>query len=153
VPLSDDPVVLRGPGGFARWINRQEDLDVEAARRRIPGLLTFARTFIGEIFEKEFATRISGFPYPARTKAAALSVRLREDKQAQLLVMCVIDICDLEIDQEDEDEEAYLNAILELVERLLARFAEWVDESRLPLLHAEAVKVSEEFEMAAERLR
>lgn len=163
MPLNDDPALLHRPIGFAVSINTAEDLDVDAARRRLPGLLRFARTFIAEILEKEFDTPVAGFPTPARARAAGLSARLKRagpgSEAAQRFVMSVVDICDLEIDrnetsgEEDEDEEAGLDEILELVQRLLGRFADWLDASRLPRLSAEAERARGEFAAASAKLR
>lgn len=162
MPLNDDPALLHRPIGFAVGINTAEDLDVDAARRRLPGLLRFARTFIAEVLEKEFHTPIAGFPIPARSRAAGLSVRLKRDapgsEAAQRFVMSIVDICDLEIDrnetsgEDDEDEEADQDEILELVQRLLSRFADWLDVSRLPRLSAEAERARGELAAASAKL-
>lgn len=53
MPLNDDPALLHRPIGFAVGINTAEDLDVDAARRRLPGLLRFARTFIAEVLDAQ----------------------------------------------------------------------------------------------------
>lgn len=163
MPLNDDPALLRGPIGFAIGINNAEDLNVKEARQRLPGLLKFARTFAAELLEKEFGTPLTGFPIPARARAAALSARLKPDGPASIaarrLVMTIVDICDLEIDwdetsgDEDADEEAYLNEILALIERLLARFAIWIDGRRLPKLAPDAQRAREEFAAASAKLR
>lgn len=163
MPLKDDPAFLRRPVGFAVGINTAESLDVDEARQRLPGLLKFARTFAGELLEKEFDTPLTGFPVPARAKAAGLSTRLKratpESVAARRLVMTVVDICDLEIDRnqtsgdEDEDEDDYFDAILGLIQRLLDRFAEWIDPGRLPRLAQEARRAREEFAAASAKLR
>jgi hypothetical protein len=163
MPLQDDPALLRGPIGFAARINADKELDVDAARQRLPGLLMFARTFIGLVLEEEFDTPLAGFPMPARTRAAGLSSRLRHaapaSEAAQRFVMSVVDICDLEIDRtemsgdEEEDEGADLDEILELVQRLLSRFAEWIDENRLPKLAKQAERARKEFAAASGKLK
>lgn len=163
MPLNDDPEFLRRPLGFAVGINNAESLDVEEARQRLPGLLKFARTFAGELLEKEFDTQLTGFPDPARDKAAALSARLKRDGPeavaAWLLVTTIVDICDLEIDRdetsgdEDQDEDGYFDDILKLIQRLLDRFADWLDPERLPQLAHEAQRACKEFAAASAKLK
>jgi hypothetical protein len=87
MPLNDDPALLRRPLGFAVRINRAENLDVDATRQRLPGLLKFARTFIAEILEKEFDTLIVGFPVPARARAAGLTARLKREDPNSLAAL------------------------------------------------------------------
>jgi hypothetical protein len=98
VPLRDDPAILRGPLGFAIRVNRStSDEELAAARKRIPGLLMFARTFAGQLLEEEFGVSLAGFPIPARTRAAALSARLKREPDAaaaRRLVMAIVDLCD-----------------------------------------------------------
>jgi hypothetical protein len=89
MPLSDDPEFLRRPIGFAVRVNKTEGLDVDEARKRLPGLLKFVRTFAGELF----------------------------------------------------------------VQRLLDRFAAWIDTERLPQLAQEARRASKEFAAASGKLR
>lgn len=162
MPLRDDPALLRGPLRFAARISEDDEFDVDAARQRLPGLLKFARTFFGELLEKEFATTLTGFPVPARGRAAALTARLKRERDATVagrrLVMTVIDLCDLEIDRnetsgDDDDDDAYFDDILDLIQRLLDRFAEWVDPRRLPRLAGEAERAQCEFRAASEKLR
>ena len=163
MPLNDDPALLRRPLGFAVRVNRAENLDVDATRQRLPGLLKFARTFIAEILEKEFDTPIVGFPVPARARAAGLTARLkREDPNSLaslLLVMSIVDICDLEIDRnetsgdESDDEGAELEQILDVLQRLFDRFAAWIDAERLPRLSAEAERACVEFAAASAKLK
>jgi hypothetical protein len=164
MPLKDDPALLRGPTGFAVRVNHAVALDVGDARRRLPGLLKFARTFIAVVLEAEFDTPIAGFPRPARERAAALSARLKRDqpasRRALRLAMCVVDVCDLEIDRhemsgddDDDDQEAYHDEILVMIQRLLDRFGDWIDAERLPQLASEARRARAEFAAACGRLR
>lgn len=74
--------------------------------------------------------------------------------------MSVVDICDFEIDREetsgeddDEDEDAYFGEILNLIQRLLDRFNDWIDTERLPRLGAEADRARGEFAAASAKLR
>jgi len=160
--LNDDPALLLPAIGFAIGINRTEDLQVEDERQRLPGLLKFVRTFAGELLEKEFDTRLTGFPAPARGKVAALSARLKQDasdsRSARRLVMTIIDILDLEIDRdetygdEDDDEDGFFDEILVLMQRLLDRFLAWIDPDRLPKLALEAQQACSEFAIASAKL-
>ena len=160
--LSDDPALLRRPLGFAKRVNDANDADLDDLRERLPGLLKFARTFVAEILEQEFNTPLAGFPTPARARAAALSARLKRDgapAEAQLLVMSIVDLCDLEIDRremsgedDEEDDDAYLEHTIDLLQRLLNRFAAWVDRGRLPALAAEATQTCQQFAAASDRL-
>jgi hypothetical protein len=163
MPLNDDPEFLRRPLGFAVRLNEDEALDVKEARKRLPGLLKFVRTFAGELFEKEFDIYLTGFPIPAREKAAELSIRLKHEgadsTPARLLVTTITDIFDLEIDRHEtsegvyEDEEGYFDEILSLLQRLLDRFVAWVDEDRLPKLAHEAKRASKEFAAASGKIK
>jgi hypothetical protein len=161
--LTDDPALLRRPLGFAERVNAAEEADLGDLRERLPGLLKFARTFVAEILEQEFDTPLAGFPIPARSRAAALSARLKRERapaEAQRLVMCIVDLCDLEIDRremsgedDEEDEDPYREHILDLLQRLLVRFAAWIDRARFPRLAAEAARTSQEFAAASDKLR
>lgn len=161
--LTDDPALLRRPLGFAGRVNAAADADLDDLRDRLPGLLKFARTFVAEILEQEFDTPLAGFPIPARARTAALGARLRRERasaEAQRLVMCIVDLCDLEIDRhemsgedDEEDEGPYRDHILDMLQRLLDRFAAWIDRTRLPKLAAEATRTCREFAAASDRLR
>ncbi|MCP9491534.1 MAG: hypothetical protein MSC31_16915 [Solirubrobacteraceae bacterium MAG38_C4-C5] len=161
--LKDDPALLRRPLGFAGRVNAAEDADLDDLRERLPGLLKFARTFVAEILAQEFNTPLAGFPIPARARAAALGARLKRERaspEAQRLVMSIVDLCDLEIDRremsgedDEEDDDAYREHILDLLQRLLDRFAAWIDRTRLPRLAAEATRTCQQFAAASDRLR
>lgn len=163
MPLKDDPRLLDGPIGFAVRINQEEAADVDAARKRIPGLMQFARTFIAELLEREFELRPTGFPNPTRERVAALTARHRaEGKQsspAQRLLVVIIDICDFDIDREEtsgeedaEEEEKALDKTLDLIGRLLEKFDEWIDSERLPELGKETRRGVSEFAAASAKL-
>jgi hypothetical protein len=149
MPLDDNPELLNGFARFARRINEMEQIG-DDDRSRIPGLLMIARTFVGKVLEAEFGTSLDGFPFAARERVAALSARLRHrpDMAAgRRFTMTAVDLCDFEIDQsemsgeDEEDEEAYYSEILDLISRLLDRFAEWTDQDRLPELSKASVEV------------
>src|SRR4051812_18029036 len=120
--LKDDPHLLDGPIGFAVRINQEETPDVEAGRKRIPGLMQFAATFLSDLLEREFKIRPGGFPTVTRERVAALTTRLRHEGRgasaAQRLLLTIVDICDLEIDreetsgEEDEDDDKSLDRLL-----------------------------------------
>lgn len=161
--LRDDPALLRRPLGFAGRVNAAEDTDLDDLRERLPGLLKFARTFVAEILEQEFDTPLAGFPIPARDHAATLGARLKRERAsaaAQRLVMSIVDLCDLDIarremsgEDDEEDDYAYREHILDLLQRLLSRFDAWIDRTRLPMLAAEATRACQQFAAASDRLR
>ena len=162
MPLSDDPALLRRPLGFAERVNAAADSELDDLRERIPGLMKFARTFVAEVLEQEFDTPLAGFPIPARARVAGLGARLkraRASPEAQRLVMSIVDLCDLEIDRgemsgedDEEDDEAYREHILDMLQRLLDRFEAWIDRSRFPRLAAEASRTCQQFAAASDRL-
>ncbi len=135
MPLADDPVLLRGPIGFAVDLNREEAIDPPEQRERLPGLLRFVRTFAGELLEKDFGTTIEGYPHAARGKTDDLRVRLRDQgvasAPARKLLTVLIDLMDAEIEHQEtspendpEEQEEFHDAILTFIQRLLHRFAE-----------------------------
>lgn len=161
MPLNDDPKLLGGPLRFARKVNKGK-LDTDEAKEKLPGLLTFAKTFAAVLLDKEFDTSLGGFPTPARQKAAEVASRLHRDPDASeatvLLVTAVVDICDFEIDHEetygdeDEDQDEYHDGILLWVGRLLDRFADWIEPGRLPELIQVAIEARDEFAAASAKL-
>lgn len=161
--LTDDPALLRRPLGFAERVNAAEDADLDDLRERLPGLMKFVPTFVAQILEQEFDAPLAGFPMAARDRAAALGARLKRERasaEAQRLVMAIVDLCDLEIDRremsgedDEEDNDAYREHILALLQRLLDRFAAWIEPTRLPRLAAEATRTCQQFAAASDRLR
>jgi len=163
VPLADDPAILRRPIGFAVGVNREEEIDPDKHRERLPGLLRFVRTFAGELLEKEFGTRIAGYPEAARRKTHDTRVRLRDEGAASVrapLLTVLIDLMDVEIEHQEaspendpEEQEDFHDAILTFIQRLLDRFAEYAaDTDHLPNVAKEADRGSREFAKAAARL-
>ncbi len=160
--LADDPKILRGPIKFAGNVNEAADLDVDAMQEKVPGLLQFAKTFIAQILEQEFEIKAGGYPIPTRERAAALTVRLKdqpEEAATRSLIMAFVDICDFEIDleetygSEDQDEDDFHDEILELTERLLRRFAKWLDPNRFERLSETAEDGAVEFAVASAKLK
>jgi hypothetical protein len=164
MPLADDVSILRRPIGFAVGINREEEIDRDKQRQRLPGLLRFVRTFAGQVLEQEFGTRIEGYPDQARAKTSDLRVSLRDlgaaSAPARAFLTVLIDLMDLEADHDEaspendpEEQEDFHDAILTFIERLLGRFAGYAESAgRLPAVAEEARRGHREFAQAAERL-
>lgn len=156
--LSDDPALLRTPRDLAERVESGE-LELDDVRRRIGNLLGFARTFYGTVLAEEFDTQIESFDSVARRKGAQLLVRLRRrsprPKPALALLGNFVDMCDLAMDLEDfsgqSDDEDRLPDVLQAIERLLDRFATWLD-SDFALLKPEARRVSDAFGRASAKL-
>ncbi|HYC82635.1 MAG TPA: hypothetical protein VEB65_12655 [Solirubrobacterales bacterium] len=161
MPLEDDPKLLENPTKFARRVNQAIDLDVDAMRKKIPGLLQFAKTFIGTVLEQEFGIKPGGYPISTRLRAAAQTARLKKDGTgaARSLLMAVVDVCDFEIEEEetygseDRDEDEAWDEILELIDRLLVRFSGWLDPERFEQLSEAAADSTQEFSGACDKLR
>jgi hypothetical protein len=164
VPLDDDADLLRRPIGFAVRVTNADPVDDDDLRRRLPGLLKAARTFYGNVLEREFGVALGGFPLPARREAVKLEASLRDQGEgadaARRMLFNLIDLCDLETTwsetsgEDDDDAEAeYHDAILDLITQLLGRFADWAaTTARLPKLTTEARRGYELFRAAANRL-
>lgn len=164
MPLADDVSILRRPIGFAVGINREEEIDGDKQRERLPGLLRFVRTFVGQVLEQEFGTTIEGYPDAARAKTDDLRVRLREQgaksAPARALLGVFVDLMDLEAEHNEaspendpEEQQDFHDAILTFIERLLQRFAAYAESTgRLPTVTEEARRGKREFAKTAERL-
>lgn len=161
MPLNDDPKILQGPAKFARRTNQATKLDIDSTREKIPGLLQFSKTFIAEVLEQEFSIKAGGYPIPTRERAAALTVRLKGkgDTESRSLILAFVDICDFEIDleetygSEDQGEDDFHDKVLDLIDRLLRRFAKWLDPDRFERLHPEAKTAASEFAAASAKLK
>jgi hypothetical protein len=163
MPLADDPDLLRRPIGFAASLSRAGKIDVTIQRRRLPGLLRFLPTFAGELLEKEFNTKLAGYPVAAHARVSAVRLRLPTSGHggsARALLSVIIDLIELQMEHDAaypegdaDEEEAFHDSILLFIERLLDRFATWADETdHLPKLAAESRRGKAVFAEAAARL-